>query len=133
MLTAEPQPHRFGSDCRNVLSHLQSAHHRDILFDTLILADLLFNHSEHKALVTTIARTLARNGNARALVYFAPYRPLLFHKDLAFFDLAKEAGLEVHKIEENVLDQDPFPTERGVGHICAGEPSVLCKRRNLVC
>lgn len=108
------QPHLFGTDCRGLLSHLSTSKHPSTLFDTLILADLLFNHSEHAALITSVTKTLARTTDARALVYFAPYRPLLFHKDMAFFDLAKKGGLEVRKIEENVVEKDPFETERGV-------------------
>ncbi|KAK0515533.1 hypothetical protein JMJ35_001567 [Cladonia borealis] len=39
-------------------------------FDILLLADLLFNHSCHGALVDTILHTLKRTGEARALVFF---------------------------------------------------------------
>ena len=65
-------------------------------------------------MIASVVRTLAKTIEARALVYFAPYRPLLFYRDMAFFKLAEEAGLDVRKIEENVVEKDPFETERGV-------------------
>jgi nicotinamide N-methyltransferase len=61
-------------------------------FDLLILGDLLFNHSEHTKLLSTVRRTLARTADARALVFFTPYRPWLFEKDMAFFAQAKRVG-----------------------------------------
>lgn len=74
-------------------------------FDLLILADLLFNHSEHAKLVYTIQFTLKRRADARALVFFTPHRPWLFEKDLAFFDLAREGGLTVNKILEEKMEK----------------------------
>lgn len=55
-------------------------------FDLLIMADLLFNHSEHAKLARTVRMLLARTAEARALVFFTPYRPWLLHRDLQFFD-----------------------------------------------
>jgi nicotinamide N-methyltransferase len=62
-------------------------------FDVLILADLLFNHSEHAKLIQTVQQTLKKSGEARAYVFFSPYRPWLLEKDLAFFEEAGKAGL----------------------------------------
>ncbi|KAI4749768.1 hypothetical protein E4T45_14847, partial [Aureobasidium sp. EXF-8846] len=45
----------------------------DEAFDVLILADLLFNHSEHGKLVQTVTKSLKKDGTA--LVFFTPYRP----------------------------------------------------------
>lgn len=59
------------------------------------MADLLFNHSEHAKLVRTVRQTLARTKEARALVFFTPYRPWLLEKDLAFFDLATKHHLDL--------------------------------------
>jgi len=80
----------------------------------LILADLLFNHSEHGKLVKTIRQTLTKTATARALVFFTPYRPWLLQKDLAFFDLAREAGFAVSKIFEHVMDKVMFTEDPGV-------------------
>jgi len=82
-------------------------------FDLLILADILFNHTEHQKLVMSIARTLKKVSGARALVFFTPYRPWLLEKDLAFFDLAKNNGFVVEKIMEKVLDTVMFENDPG--------------------
>ncbi|TIA49918.1 hypothetical protein D6C77_09411 [Aureobasidium pullulans] len=80
-------------------------------FDVLILADLLFNHSEHGKLVQTVKNSLKKDGTA--LVFFTPYRPWLLEKDLAFFDLAKENGLVVDKVLEKVMDKVMFEEDPG--------------------
>ena len=82
-------------------------------FDTLVLADLLFNHSQHAALVSTIQSTLVRSPGARALVFFTPYTPWKFDKDMAFFDLAREGGLQVDQVVKRVMDKLMFKDDRG--------------------
>jgi nicotinamide N-methyltransferase len=83
-------------------------------FDLLILADLLFNHSEHSKLVSSIQQTLKRSPDARALVFFTPYRPWLLERDLAFFDLARQAGFAVERAFEHVMEKVMFENDRGV-------------------
>lgn len=83
-------------------------------FDLLILADLLFNHSEHKKLITTVQKTLRESKGSLALVFFTPYRPWLLPKDLAFFDLARESGFVVEKIFEKIMDKVMFEEDPGV-------------------
>ncbi|OQN95638.1 hypothetical protein B0A48_18237 [Cryoendolithus antarcticus] len=82
-------------------------------FDLLILADLLFNHSEHAKLLATVQKTLGRETGAQALVFFTPYRPWLLQKDLAFFDLARTGGLEVDKMFEHVMEKVMFEEDPG--------------------
>lgn len=107
---------------------------KEARFDILILADLLFNHSEHQKLVKTVRLTLARTPKAKALVFFTPYRPWLLEKDLSFFDLVKNndfgeldadirnndkdelstsGRLAVNKILEEVMDNVMFKEDRG--------------------
>ena len=83
-------------------------------FDVLILADLLFNHSEHKKLIKTVQLTLKKAPASRALVVFTPYRPWLLEKDLAFFELARNSGFTVTKIFEKVMDKVMFEEDPGV-------------------
>lgn len=83
-------------------------------FDLLILADLLFNHSEHEKLLSTVQSTLKKTRDVQALVFFTPYRPWLLEKDLAFFDLAKQGGFEVEKIFEKVMEKVMFEEDPGV-------------------
>jgi len=80
----------------------------------LILADLLFNHSEHAKLVTTIQKTLKQSQDAVALVFFTPYRPWLLPRDLAFFDIARERGFRVEKTFEKVMEKVMFEEDPGV-------------------
>ncbi|KAF2122961.1 putative methyltransferase-domain-containing protein [Lophiotrema nucula] len=82
-------------------------------FDVLILADLLFNHSEHAKLVKTVQLTLKKSSASRAYVFFTPYRPWLLQKDLAFFDLAQESGFQVAKTFEKVMDKVMFDEDPG--------------------
>jgi nicotinamide N-methyltransferase len=83
-------------------------------FQTVILADLLFNHSEHAKLIKSVEQTLEKDVNACALVFFTPYRPWLLEKDLAFFDLARENNFQVKQIFEKVMDKVLFEKDPGV-------------------
>jgi hypothetical protein len=80
----------------------------------LILADLLFNHSEHAKLIKTVQLTLKKSPNSKAYVFFTPYRPWLLEKDLAFFDLARDAGFTVVRTFEKVMDKVMFEEDPGV-------------------
>jgi nicotinamide N-methyltransferase len=82
-------------------------------FDILILADLLFNHSEHAKLIATVQQTLSHSPSSKAFVFFTPYRPWLLEKDLAFFDLAREAGFNVEKELEKMVEKVMFEEDRG--------------------
>lgn len=82
-------------------------------FDVLILADLLFRHSEHAKLADTIEQTMARRKESRAYVFFTSYRPWLQHKDLHFFDIARERGFVVEKILERKMDRPLFENDPG--------------------
>ncbi len=83
-------------------------------FDILILADVLFNHSEHRKLVSSVEQLMKKSRDSRALVFFTPYRPWLLEKDLAFFDLARERGLTVEQILERTMDNVMFEEDPGV-------------------
>ncbi|KAF2181960.1 hypothetical protein K469DRAFT_729094 [Zopfia rhizophila CBS 207.26] len=82
-------------------------------FDVLILADLLFNHSEHGRLIKTVQLTLKKSSSSRAYVFFTPYRPWLLEKDLAFFDQARDHGFNVSKILEKVMEKVMFEEDPG--------------------
>ncbi|KAH0545158.1 hypothetical protein FGG08_000770 [Glutinoglossum americanum] len=100
----------WGSSPEKLARHLE---HPSSGFDLLILADLLFNHSEHSKLISSVQQTLKRSPEARALVFFTPYRPWLLEKDLAFFDLARDAGFKVEKLLEHVMEKVMFENDRG--------------------
>lgn len=99
----------WGALTETVTRHLPQEQH----FDVLILADLLFNHSEHTKLIRTVELTLKKSPDSRAYVFFTPYRPWLYDKDMAFFDLAREAGFTVTKTFEKVMDEVLFKEDPG--------------------
>ena len=103
----------WGASTEKLIAHLPKGRNPSG-FDILILADLLFNHSEHSKLVKTVQETLNRTSSSRALVFFTPYRPWLLEKDLAFFDVARENGFTVTKIFEKIMDKVMFEEDPGV-------------------
>lgn len=108
------QGYLWGASTESLTSYLDAEGQQNG-FDLLILGDLLFNHSEHVKLLETVKKTLRKAANTQALVFFTPYRPWLLHKDLAFFDLARNAGFVVERLFENVMDDVMFKNDPGVG------------------
>lgn len=102
----------WGASTEKLTTHLPQEE-RDEGFDLLILADLLFNHSEHSKLVSTVQQCLKKDDGAQALVFFTPYRPWLLDKDLAFFDVAQKAGFRVEKVFEEVMEKAMFENDPG--------------------
>ncbi|QPG94465.1 Protein N-terminal and lysine N-methyltransferase efm7 [Epichloe festucae Fl1] len=82
-------------------------------FDVLVLADLLFRHSEHGALVKTIRETMRRSRGSAAYVFFTSYRPWKQDLDMNFFDVARDAGLEVEQVSERKLEKPLFEGDPG--------------------
>jgi nicotinamide N-methyltransferase len=71
----------------------------DAGFDLIILSDLIFNHSQHNALLDTCEKSLKRNDPlAAVLVFYTHHRPHLAHRDLKFFELAKERGWQCDEV-----------------------------------
>lgn len=107
------QGHLWGAPVEDLLTLLPEER-RSKKFQTVILADLLFNHSEHAKLIKSVQQTLQQDRNACALVFFTPYRPWLLEKDLAFFDLARDNQFQVKQIFEKVMDKVLFEKDPGV-------------------
>ncbi|KAK5170119.1 Protein N-terminal and lysine N-methyltransferase efm7 [Saxophila tyrrhenica] len=110
----------WGADISRLLSYLPDKSNSTAAehgFDVLILADLLFNHSEHQKLLSTILQTLRKpssnSTSGTALVFFSPYRPHLLEADMAFFPLAEAGGLKVEKLLETKMEKVMFPEDRG--------------------
>ncbi|EME88285.1 uncharacterized protein MYCFIDRAFT_126160 [Pseudocercospora fijiensis CIRAD86] len=102
----------WGGDDTILKAHLPDKQ-QESGFDLLILADLLFNHSEHHKLLQSVRSNLKKSAEASALVFFTPYRPWLFAKDMAFFDLAKSGGFVVEHVFETVLNSVMFEKDPG--------------------
>ncbi|EEY22001.1 nicotinamide n-methyltransferase [Verticillium alfalfae VaMs.102] len=100
----------WGADPAPLLAELPEP---EAKFDVLILADLLFRHSEHKTLVKTIDMTLSKKKESRAYVFFTSYRPWLRHKDLVFFDAAREKGFLVEQVIDRKMEKKLFENDPG--------------------
>lgn len=122
--TVEPQGHIaktidaagfvWGGDVAPLLARLPSpSDGSEPRFDVLILADLLFRHNEHGMLVKTIKEALRKSRDSIAYVFFTSYRPWKRDLDMKFFDLAREAGFEVERVEERKLDKPLFENDPG--------------------
>lgn len=91
--------------------------------DVLIMADILFRHSEHENIATTLELSLKRSRDSVAYVFFTSYRPWLREKDLKFFDIARDRGFVVEKILEQKMDHIMFSGGSGdeeVRKLCDG-------------
>ena len=104
----------WGADPAKVLGYLPEGEGEgEKGFDVLILADLLFRHTEHGNMLKTVRATLKKAAGSRAWVVFTSYRPWLQHKDLKFFDLAREEGFVVEKVLEKKMDRPLFEKDPG--------------------
>ena len=115
--------HLWGTPAAPLLAHLADAEPEGEVapappqprgFDLVLLADLVFNHSEHGALVGTVAATLRRGRGARALVFFTPHRPWLLQRDLAFLERCRGMGWGVRRVGVWVGERGMFEGEGGV-------------------
>lgn len=61
-------------------------------FDVVIMADLLFNRSQHAQLLETCDRCLGRSEGAAALVSFSHHDPEKAELDMNFFAIARQKG-----------------------------------------
>jgi len=100
----------WGSPTNHIRAHLEP---NGNAFDLLILADILFNHSEHAKLLASVRATLKKAPQSTALVFFTPYRPWLLGKDLHFFELARADGFVVNKLLEHTMDKVMFENDPG--------------------
>ncbi|MCO5598607.1 hypothetical protein L7F22_052704 [Adiantum nelumboides] len=101
MLTVEG--YIWGSDTSKLKALLPKG---QTYFDLLLLSDLIFNHQAHPAMLSTLDSCLPpSNPNAvehetderiyagpQALVFFTHHRPHLAHKDMEFFEQARQKG-----------------------------------------
>lgn len=89
------QGHCWGKDVTPLLASLPPSHPR---FDTLILSDLVFNHSQHRHLLKSCLSTSAPT--SELLVFYTHHRPRHAENDLNFFNLAREEGWECEEVVE---------------------------------
>ncbi|TPX18888.1 uncharacterized protein E0L32_011440 [Thyridium curvatum] len=113
--------HVWGADPAPLLAHLDDDDDDGLSpaplpvrkFDVLILADLLFRHSEHGNMLRSVRTTMRRRAESAAYVFFTSYRPWLREKDLRFFELAREQGFLVDQVLERRMDRPLFENDPG--------------------
>ncbi|KAG0293623.1 nicotinamide n-methyltransferase [Linnemannia gamsii] len=112
------QGYLWGSNTRPLLAHLNPATNNNTdtttstpasaapkeLFDTLILSDLLFNHSQHRSMLKTCKETL-KPGTGRAFVFFTHHRPWLADADNKFFEIAAAPVIDPPEGDESSDDE----------------------------
>ncbi|KAG9011599.1 nicotinamide n-methyltransferase [Tulasnella sp. JGI-2019a] len=90
------QGYKWGADVQSLLRSLSL----DLIerFDMILMSDLIFNHSQHAALLKTCDQVLSNAPTSETgtipclLVFYTHHRPRLAERDLDFFRLAKEQG-----------------------------------------
>ncbi|KAH7925745.1 hypothetical protein BV22DRAFT_1010672 [Leucogyrophana mollusca] len=104
------QGYIWGQGTEPLLQCLPKRTDQRIGFDLIIMSDLIFNHSQHDALLKTCEQCLSRlpsvsEGPVPAgssapclLVFYTHHRPHLAHRDLEFFDKASQCGWECQEI-----------------------------------
>ncbi|KZV80429.1 hypothetical protein EXIGLDRAFT_630171, partial [Exidia glandulosa HHB12029] len=104
----------WGTDTAPLLSHSPDG------FDLILMSDLIFNHSQHDALLTTCEKTLSKRAPAfvaatpSLLVFYTHHRPRLADRDLDFFAKATSRGWECEEIvTERMNPQVMFPEDAG--------------------
>ena len=100
---------KWGYPVESLLAHTEGG----AGFDTIVLADLIFNHIRHEALIATVRSSLKRSSRSVVLVFYTSHRPWLAHKDLAFFDLVRASGFAVEKVVEEIMERPMFEVDRG--------------------
>ncbi|KAL7411886.1 putative methyltransferase-domain-containing protein [Mrakia frigida] len=89
--------HTWGANVEPLLACLGDSSQK---FDTVILSDLVFNHSQHPHLIRSCLSSTS--STSQLLVFFTHHRPKHVLADLDFFRLAREAGWECEEVlEEN--------------------------------
>lgn len=67
---------------------------RGLGFDIVIMADLLFNRSQHEQLLASCCQCLGSWDTSEVWVSFSHHDPEKANLDMKFFDLAKDRGLQ---------------------------------------
>ncbi|KAG0002746.1 nicotinamide n-methyltransferase [Entomortierella chlamydospora] len=102
------QGYLWGSNTRPLLARLnpstsETPEPRE-LYDTIILSDLLFNHSQHRSMLKTCKETL-KPRTGRVFVFFTHHRPWLADADNKFFEIAAAPVIDPPAGDESSDDE----------------------------
>ncbi|KAH9813099.1 hypothetical protein DFH28DRAFT_930286 [Melampsora americana] len=117
----------WGANPAHILSHLPildacdaqtSSNPVSPLFDLILLSDLVFNHSQHEALLLTCERFLRQPSNTDShtpclLVFFSHHRPKFMKEDNQLIELAQTRGWTCKKVVEDRNAGLAFPKDEG--------------------
>ena len=110
--------HKWGDDCSEIIKQNDGEK-----FDVAILADLIFNVTEHRRLLKSLKTCLKEDGFA--IVSYTHHRALKADQDLNFFRYAQEEfGF---KVEELFTEKHPPMFENDFGDIELRTTCHVCK------
>ncbi|GBC17145.2 hypothetical protein RIR_jg33014.t1 [Rhizophagus irregularis DAOM 181602=DAOM 197198] len=112
----------WGKDTYPLLNAISKSEKTSNLYDLIILSDLIFNHSQHKALLKTCKECLDPI-NGQILVFFTHNLPDLAHKDMEFFEEAKNLQWKVEKIFKEIMSP-MFKEDHGCETIARDKPKI---------
>ncbi|KAH8920344.1 hypothetical protein BT69DRAFT_1284110 [Atractiella rhizophila] len=101
-------------------------------FDLLLLSDLVFNHSQHQALLASLDSL--SHSESGVLCFFSHHRPHLVQQDLNFLKLAEEAGWDVTRVIEEKRgvafpeDDEKWRKEKEIREVVHGWKLTRCDR-----
>lgn len=102
-------PFIFGENATALLSLTDG-----LKYDIVIMADLIFNRSEHSKLLATL-RDCLMPGTGEGHIAFSHHDPLKDQMDLNFFELAeKKFGFNVTRVGEEIRKSYPFVQNDGL-------------------
>lgn len=101
--------YQWGYPVDKLFNHLENQQEK---FDLIILADLVFNHTEHVHLLESCLKTLSKNGIV--LTSFTHHIVKYADRDLKFFEIAKYPEFNFNIEQIYVEKWDPmFPEDPG--------------------
>ncbi|KAF9446431.1 hypothetical protein P691DRAFT_803970, partial [Macrolepiota fuliginosa MF-IS2] len=81
-------------------------------FDVIILSDLIFNHSQHDALLNACEQAISDHSAACVLVFYSHHRPHLARRDMEFFEKARNRKWSTDEIVREIFPP-MFPEDSG--------------------
>lgn len=102
----------WGSKVDSLLAHVSGP---TPCFDTILAADLVFNHSQHLALLKTCETCLTGSASPTLLCFYSHHRPTpeLIAKDEGFVALAEARGWKAERVVRNAKAGPAFPEDGG--------------------
>lgn len=96
-------------------------------FDVIILSDLIFNHSEHDALLNTCEQAISEGDpTACVLMFYSHHRPRVAHRDMEFLEKARGRGWRTDEIVTETFTVSCFICHLGATYLILNYALSLC-------